>query len=129
MAGVVVLTDGRDTPATPIAETISAIKELGVKVFPIPVVSVNAPTNIDLQSVSVQDSAFKGDIVNVKVLVRGTGYEPNHPVILTLKNKKTGLPLPPPDGGSADQKVMLPDDKPVEAELRNSKPMMSARWI
>src|SRR5829696_2558009 len=35
VAGVVVLTDGRETPAKPIAETLTAVKEFGVKVYPI----------------------------------------------------------------------------------------------
>ena len=37
LAGVVVLTDGRDTPTAPLADTLAAIKDFGVKVYPIPV--------------------------------------------------------------------------------------------
>jgi uncharacterized membrane protein len=121
LAGVVVFTDGRDTPSAPLADTLAALKDFGAKVFPVPVGSEKAPTNIDIQSISVQDSAFKGDIVNVKVLVRGTGYEPNHEVTLTLKDKKSGKPLTAPSGSSGsgvEQRVTLPDDKPVEVELQ-----------
>ena len=49
-------------------------------------------------SVTAQDSAFKGDIVNVHAEVRGTGFEPNHPVTVTLKDRKTGTTLMGPDG-------------------------------
>src|SRR2546421_622730 len=121
LAGVVVFTDGRDTPTAPLADTLAAVKDFGVKVYPVPVGSDKAPSNIDVQSISVQDAAFKGDIVNVKVLVRGTGYEPNHAVTLTLKDKKSGKPLSAPSGSSGsdiEQRVTLPDDKPVEAELQ-----------
>jgi uncharacterized membrane protein len=119
LAGVVVFTDGRDTPTAPLADTLAAVKDFGVKVYPVPVGSEKPPSNIDVQSVNVQDSAFKGDIVNVKVTVRGTGYEPNHPVTLTLKDKKSGHPLTAPNGTSGvEQRITLPDDNPVEAELQ-----------
>src|SRR5207249_2812308 len=98
LAGVVVLTDGRETPARPVAEGLAAVKEFGVKIYPVAIGSDKAPSNIDVQSVSVQDSAFKGDIVNVKATIRGTGYEPGHVVSLMLKDKKTGRVLPAPDG-------------------------------
>src|SRR3954466_13123757 len=121
LAGVVVFTDGRDTPTAPLADTLAALKDFGVKVYPVPVGSDKAPSNIDVQAISVQDAAFKGDIVNVKVMVRGTGYEANHPVTLTLKDKKSGKPLTPPTGSpgsNVEQRVTLPDDNPVEAELQ-----------
>ncbi len=121
LAGVVVFTDGRDTPTAPLADTLAAVKDFGVKVYPVPVGSEKAPSNIDVQSISVQDAAFKGDIVNVKVMVRGTGYAPEHPVTLTLKDKKSGKPLTAPGGSSGSdvtQHILLPDDKPVEAELQ-----------
>ena len=117
LAGVVVLTDGRETPARPIAEGLTALKEFGVKVYPVAVGSDKAPTNIDVQSVTVQDSAFKDDIVNVKAMIRGTGYERGHVVAVVLRDKKTGKMLPAPDG-KLEQRVALNDDQPVEAELQ-----------
>ena len=119
LAGVVVFTDGRDTPTAPLADTLAAIKDFGVKVYPIPVGSEQAPRNIDVESVNVQDSAFQGDIVNVKVMIRGTGYEPNHLVKISVKDKKTGLPLIAPDGSPGSvQQIPLPDDTPKEVELQ-----------
>ena len=119
VAGVVVLTDGRDAPAQPVTDTLAALKDYGVKVYPIPLGSDKPPQNITLESVSVQDSAFKGDIVNVKAMVRGAGYEPNHAVTLTLTDKKNGKTLTGPTGSTGvETKVTLPDDRPVEAELQ-----------
>lgn len=117
LAGVVMITDGRETPAQPVAEALRAIKNYGVKVFPIAVGSERAPQNVDLQSVNVQDSAFKDDIVSFRVLVRGTGYEPGHGVQVRLKDKKSGSLLRTPDGRSAEKTVILKDDKPVEEEI------------
>src|SRR5437763_1812856 len=70
LAGVVLLTDGRGTPAQPVADAVRAIKNFGVKVFPIAVGSDNAPTTVEVQAVNVQDSAFKDDLVSFKVLLR-----------------------------------------------------------
>ena len=117
LAGVVVLTDGRETPAQPVADALRAVKNFGVRVFPVAVGSDNAPTNIDLQAVSVQDSAFKDDIVSFKLLVRGTGYAPGHQVQVRLKDKKTGSLLKTPDGRLAEKTVSLPDANAVEEEL------------
>lgn len=117
LAGVVVLTDGRQTPREPVASAIEALKNYGVKIFPIPIGTEQAPRNLQVQSISVQDSAFKGDMVNVKATVRGTGFEAGHPVKLVLKDKKTGQPLLHEDGSPARQTVILPDDRPVEVEL------------
>jgi uncharacterized membrane protein len=118
VAGVVVLTDGRDTPARNIANGLDQLKNYGEKVFPICVGSDEQPKNIAVQSMELDDVAFKGDVVNVKAMVRGSGYEPNHPVHLVLKDKKTGQILPRKDGQPAEETINLPDDKPVEVELQ-----------
>jgi hypothetical protein len=89
----VVLTDGRETPERQQGEEIAALKSYNVKVFPVPVGSDEAPKNVDVQSITVQDTAFVGDIVNVKAMVRATGYGGAHDVRMVLKDKKTGLPL------------------------------------
>src|SRR5690606_14365489 len=98
LAGIVVLTDGRETPAQPVTEALAGVTEHGVKIFPVVVGSDRAPSNVAIQSVNVQESVFKGDIVNVRATVRGSGYEPDHPVKLVLKDKRTGRLLAHPEG-------------------------------
>jgi uncharacterized membrane protein len=117
LAGVVILTDGRETPAPPPPEVMKTLKTYGIRVYPIAVGSEKAPTNIEIQSLSVEDSAFKDDLVNVKVMVRATGYEPNHPVHLRLVDRHTGALLRGPDGLGVEKTVTLPDDRPQEEEL------------
>ena len=66
----------------------------------------------------MDDVAFRGDIVNVKAMVRATGFEPNHAVHLVLKDKKTGVVLLQRDGKPAETTISLPDDKAVPVELQ-----------
>src|SRR5688500_4986661 len=48
LAGVVLLTDGRETPVSALGEGLAAVKNFGVKVYPVAVGSDKAPTNIDI---------------------------------------------------------------------------------
>ena len=106
LAGVVIVTDGRDTPSSPLAEAYKRLSAFGVKVYSVAVGSDKAPKNITLQSVSVQDSAFKDDIVNLKATVRASGYEPGHAVTLRLLDGNTGLPLKGLDGRTNVEKTI-----------------------
>ena len=118
VAGVVVLTDGRDVPAAPGAEASAAVVDYGVKVYPIPVGSGNPPRNVAIQAVAAPDGAFVGDIVNVKVTLRATGYGDGRAVTLSLKNKATGEVLPDGSGGVVRKEVETADGQPTEAELQ-----------
>jgi uncharacterized membrane protein len=118
VAGVVVITDGRDTPARNITEQLATLKSYGAKVYPLAIGSDQEPKNIEVQSMQVDDVAFKGDMVNVKASVRGTGYEAGHTVHVQLKDKKTGAILTGVDGTPAEKNITLPDDKPVDVELQ-----------
>ena len=118
VAGVVVLTDGRDVPAAPGAEASAAVVDYGVKVYPIPVGSGNAPRNVAVQAVAAPDGAFVGDIVNVKVTLRATGYGEGQTVTLSLKDKTTGDVLPNGSGGVVRKDVSTSPGQPTEAELQ-----------
>src|SRR5688572_14700741 len=50
VAGIVVMTDGRETPARPVADALTAVKDFGVKIYPVAVGSDQAPMNVDIQS-------------------------------------------------------------------------------
>lgn len=117
VAGVVLLTDGRDTPAQPLAGMLADLADAGTKVYPILVGSDKMPTNVAIQSVSAQDSAFKGDLVNVRVNVRGSGFTTGQNVVLQLKDKKTNALMVDPLGKPVEQTVRLDGDTPAEAEL------------
>ena len=118
LAGIVIFSDGRDTPATPLAATLAALKDTSAKIYPVAVGTENDPTNLAVQSVSAQESAFKGDIVNVRATVRGSGFSSGHDVVVQLKDKKTGAQVIGPDGNPSEAIVAITGDAPVEAELQ-----------
>lgn len=118
LAGIVVLTDGRDSPSQSPAEQLAQVRELQTKVYPIPVGSDAPPRNLDVQSVSAQESAFVGDLVNVRVTLRGTGLPPGSPAILRLKEAASGAVLRPGVGGTTERQVVIADDGPQDIELQ-----------
>jgi uncharacterized membrane protein len=117
VAGVVVLTDGREAPARPMAEVLAAIKDFGVKVYPVAVGTDASPKNVVVENVTVQDSAFKGDIVNLQATVRATGYPPDLPVKMVLKDQKTGKTLRLLSG-TEEETIRLGNDQPQVVELQ-----------
>lgn len=117
LAGVVVITDGVETAPGRTDEALKKLREFHANIYPVAVGSEKAPTNIEVQSVNVQDAAFVDDIVLLKAQVRGSGYEANHSVKVSLKTS-TGAPLIGADGRPVEKTVNLPDDNPVEVELQ-----------
>ncbi|HMB96045.1 MAG TPA: glutamine amidotransferase, partial [Tepidisphaeraceae bacterium] len=118
LAGIVILTDGRDTPAQPIASMLAQLNDANVKIYPVIVGSDRTPTNLAIQSISAEEAAFKGDIVNIRATLRGSGFPSGHVVTLQLKDKKTGASVLDPTGKPVEQNVTIDNDLPVEAELQ-----------
>jgi uncharacterized membrane protein len=118
LAGIVILTDGRDTPAQPIASMLAQLSDSNVKIYPVIVGSDRMPTNVAIQSVSAEEAVFKGDIANIRATIRGSGFAPGHVVALQLKDKKTGAAILDPTGKPVEQNVTIDNDSPVEAELQ-----------
>ena len=101
LAGVVVFTDGRDTPTAPLADTLAAVKDFGVKVYPVPVGSEKAA---EQHRSAIRQRA--GQRVQRRHRQRQSDRSRHGlrtriiPCTLTLKDKKTGKPLTAPDGSS-----------------------------
>ena len=118
LAGVVVMTDGRETPRPADEAMISTLKEHHVKVYPVAVGGEKSPPNVYLTSIAPLDVAFKDDIVSVKVTLGATGFPKGHPVRLSLIDKQTKLPLVGVDDRPASTTVELSGDHtPVNAEI------------
>jgi uncharacterized membrane protein len=118
LAGVVLITDGRDTPKEMIPEGMATLKNFGVKIYPVVIGTDKSPKNVSLEAINVQDAAFQGDIVNIKATVRGVGFEAGHRVKVKAIDKRTKLPLRRADGQPVDKEVVVEDDKPIEVELQ-----------
>lgn len=118
LAGVVLITDGRDTPKELIPEGMAMLKNFGVKIYPVVVGTDKAPKNLTLESINVQDAAFEGDIVNIKATVRGVGFEQGHRAKVQAIDKRTKLPLRRSDGRPVEKEIVVENDKPVEVELQ-----------
>jgi uncharacterized membrane protein len=118
LAAVVVLTDGRQTPAPPQSADIEAIKSFGVKIDPVAVGTDQAPRNIAVESMDLEDAAFVGDIVNVKGTVRADGYPKGVPVRFELLNHATGEPLKSDDGQPVARTISLAPEQTQTLELQ-----------
>jgi len=118
LAGVVLITDGRDTPREIVPDGLAAIKNFGVKIYPVVVGSDKPPKNLQLESINVQDAAFEGDIVNIKASVRGVGFENGHHARVQAIDNRTKAPLRRADGRPVEADVVVENDKPVEVELQ-----------
>ncbi|MDP9172391.1 MAG: glutamine amidotransferase [Planctomycetota bacterium] len=124
VAGVVLLTDGRETPTAALPDAIAAVKTFGINVYPIPVGSDRTPQNIAIQSVGFEPSAFVDDITDFKVTLQATGYEPNHPITLavereTIQNgQKVRVPVKDEYGRDITQEVIALDGKPFQADIQ-----------
>ncbi|MDB5327825.1 MAG: hypothetical protein JWM57_3394 [Phycisphaerales bacterium] len=116
LAGVVGLTDGRDMPQQSLAAAIDEVKDFGTPVFAIPVGSDQPPRNIELQQVSVEDAVFAKEIANIKATVRVTGPSAA-PVVVRLKDKKTGKVMLTPEGRPIEATFTPAGDAPGEVEL------------
>lgn len=116
LAGVVVLSDGRDMPQQSIAGALDELKDFGVPVYPIPVGSDQALRNVEVQQVSAQDAVFVNDIANIKTLVRVTGGGGN--VVVRLKDKATGRVVMDAAGRPVEKQISPTNDEPVEVELQ-----------
>jgi uncharacterized membrane protein len=116
LAGILLLTDGRDAPARPDAAALAAVKQAGVRLFPVPIGGEQEPRNVEVQSVVAQDVAFAGDIVNIVAVVRAAGIEGNQPVRLALKDQD-GNAVMNPDGQPVTASADIAGGVPTEVEL------------
>ncbi|QOV89944.1 hypothetical protein [Humisphaera borealis] len=117
LAGVVVITDGRETPASAPPSVVDRLKKYGTKIYSVPIGAESPLKNVVVTGLSLQESAFKDDMVTAKVTVRAAGYEPGKTVRVRLKDKKSGLVLKNVDGREAEAVATLPDDRTQDVEI------------
>lgn len=117
LAGVVVLTDGRDMPQKSIASVVDTIRDFGVPVFAVPVGSDQMFRNVEIQQVSAEDTVFIRDIANIRSMVRVTGPS-GQQVVVRLKDKTTGTVIQDSQGRNVETTITPVSDEPVPVELQ-----------
>jgi len=124
LAGAVVLTDGRETPAESPPEAVAAVKSFGVNIYPIAIGTDRMPRSIVVEAITFEDGAFVNDYTDLHVTLRASGYEPNHPITLALlrrttqSGKATDVPAIDDSGNEITKTVEAADDKPFDVDLQ-----------
>jgi uncharacterized membrane protein len=118
LAGVVLLTDGKDVPMRERPELINELRsKFTVPVYSVPLGQDALPRTVEVMKPDYEPSAFLDDYTVVKFAVRGTGFEPNHKLTVTLKTKSDGKPVLDEKGNPVTAEVVLADERPVQVEL------------
>ena len=118
VAGVVIITDGRETAGSSVAPVVGKLRSSGIKVVSILVGSETAPVNISVDSIVAQEAAFLGDAVNVRTVIRASGLSGPTPVRIKLVNQATGAPLAGTDGKPVEVLATLDADGVTTSELQ-----------
>jgi hypothetical protein len=74
-AAVIVLTDGVTTEGLPLTEAAQLARRKGVPLFAIGIGSEQAPEDIELADVLVDDAVFVDDLVSLQLQIKATGLE------------------------------------------------------
>lgn len=74
LAGIVMLTDGLDTSSRRVEEAAHDLGVRGIPVYTVPV-GIADPDDISIRNVIMQEVAFTGDKVPVRVQIQSKGYE------------------------------------------------------
>jgi len=74
VAGLIILTDGVATGGGSPIEVARRLGERGISVHPV-AIGLPEPDDVSIESVVVQEVAFEGDTVPIRVQIRSRGYE------------------------------------------------------
>jgi uncharacterized membrane protein len=118
LAGVVILTDGKDVPLRERPETITDMRgRFSVPIYAVPIGLDQPPKSLTVLKPDYEASAFIDDYTVVRFAVRGTGFEPNHQVKVTLETKKDHKPILDERGQPISTMVTLNGNGDVPVEL------------
>ncbi len=85
LAGIVLLTDGLDTSSRQGEAMIMDLGRRGIPVYPVPI-GVVSPDDVSIRNVMMQEVAFPGDKVPVRVQIQSKGYEKRSTELTVLLN-------------------------------------------
>lgn len=87
LSGVVLLSDGLDTSSKRADETLNDLGRYGIPVYPVPM-GITDPDDVSISNVIIQEVAFSGDKVPVRVQIRSNGYEKRIADVTVLLNDR-----------------------------------------
>jgi len=85
LAGIVLLSDGLDTSSRGGEAAIHDLGRRGIPVYPVPM-GIADPDDISIRNIIMQDVAFSGDKVPIRVQIRSKGYEKRTADLTVLLN-------------------------------------------
>lgn len=85
LSGVVLLSDGLDISSSRADEALNDLGRYGIPVYPVPM-GITDPDDVSIRNVIVQEVAFAGDKVPVRVQIRSKGYEKRIADVTVLLN-------------------------------------------
>ncbi len=87
LAGIVLLSDGLDTSLRRAEATGNDLGSHGIPVFTVPI-GVADPDDVSIRNITMQEVAFSGDKVPVRVQIRSKGYEKRSANLMVLLNDR-----------------------------------------
>ena len=117
LAGVVLLSDGRDAPGQGDAEAARRLRSAGVPVYAVPVGGPGEPRNVRIEQVVAEPTVFAGDALAVRVRARAVGFDGAAEVQFELRDATTNAPVLDADGRPVTTTATLDEDA-GETELR-----------
>lgn len=88
LSGVVLLSDGSDTSLRGADEALNDLGRYGIPVFPVPM-GISDPDDVSIRNVIVQEVAFAGDKVPVRIQIQSKGYEKRVADVSVLLNGRS----------------------------------------
>jgi len=92
VAGIVVLSDGRDVPPAA-AIDLSPLAASSMRLFAIPVGSEKPLRNIAITRAAMQEVVFQGDLASIHLQLTASGIQPGEKTTVSVKDARTGETL------------------------------------
>ncbi len=75
IAGIILLTDGRDNSGEDVAEAARRLGNESIPIFPIMMGSEISPNDIAIESIEFPEEALQGDLVRLRTVLKTNGFE------------------------------------------------------
>jgi len=88
LAGIVLLSDGLDTSSRRVETVLQDLGVHGIPVYPVPI-GLADPDDVSIRNIVMQEVAFPGDKVPIRVQIRSKGYEKRSASMTVRLNRRT----------------------------------------